>query len=87
MLFSALLQHLHAEPPPSAEAQAALLRHARGQADRLQSLFAIPALIACLKVRALLSFLLHNQQPLANCNKECQRLRTLCSCKLVLCVL
>lgn len=87
MLFSALLQHLHAESPPSAEAQAALLRHARGQADRLQSLFAIPALIACLKVRALLSFLLHNQQPLANCNKECQRLGTLCSCKLVLCVL
>ncbi|BDA44648.1 probable protein SEMI-ROLLED LEAF 2 at N-terminal half [Coccomyxa sp. Obi] len=49
MLFSAVLQHLHAEPPPSAQAQAALLQHSRGQAGRLQSFFAIPALIACLK--------------------------------------
>lgn len=57
MLFSAVLQHLHAQPLPSADSQAALLRHARGQAGRLQSFFAIPALVACLKVRALLSSL------------------------------
>ncbi len=50
LLFSAVLQHLHAEPQPSAAAEAALLQRARAQAASLQSFFAIPALIACLKV-------------------------------------
>lgn len=52
LLFSAVLQHLHAEPRPSAAAQVALLQRVRAQAAGLQTLFAIPALISCLKVCA-----------------------------------
>jgi len=52
VLFSDFLQQLHGEPRPSPAAQAALLRLVQAQGDRLQAFFAIPALIACLRVSA-----------------------------------
>lgn len=55
LLFGAILQHLHEAPGGVGQAaKLGLLRHAQMQAGHLQTSFAIPALITCLRVRPLI---------------------------------